>query len=68
MADRASADKLCEPPRNVMLAVFPRGMIPEMIPLVGAGGIIGEKVLRAYPNNPAARKAMRAQAKCKKAR
>ena len=25
-------------------------------------------VLRAYPNNPAARKAMRAQAKCKNAR
>jgi hypothetical protein len=28
----------------------------------------GEEVLRAYPNNPAARKAMSAQAKCKRAR
>lgn len=35
--------------------------------LVGVVIVPSEQSLRTYPNNPAARKAIRAQAKCKKA-
>ena len=35
--------------------------------LVSKGLVTGSAVLRAYPNNPAARKAIRAQAKCRNA-
>jgi hypothetical protein len=36
-------------------------------PLAVTVAVIIHAVLRAYPNNPAARKATRAQAKCRKA-
>jgi len=65
-----------------VLAVFPVIMIlmnsfkmrkaifgaPFAFPNTDTFSLIGyETVLRAYPNNPAARRAMRAQAKCRKA-